>query len=573
MKYTFNHPDSLIHDVEIFAAGKGLNAIISAPEGSNEADLASVKTMLNQKGFNVVADVERDKHLLRLTQVGSAENLLTALADSKHPAVVGNYTAELTEREQKENKSLSDLMKEKQLTMAGLLYLAADMALIASGVYRTKGAPKGSPAANVLNNETVGGILWAIPSVLLIAAGQQSPEVVNGFAMRDIKKKLNDHGITIPEDAQTMIDSGAAGRSLWDRAVETVYNHAPEINNAMQIWGGWEMSQAGMKQENAGKQAAGLLVMLGMGLGLILPEKDKHAVAANGLGEGTMQGGGSPLDALTKKGGLLDQPPQFYAGLFPRVNNILNLLGGINEKIEWNHEKTWLGQDEAKLNFHKTNAEAKSEYKHLVLGKKHYQGRIDEARMELEASTTRMAKLSGDALKLEKGYNQKHATALETAKNEYNTKNVSAQASSFNMAASLLYIGANQCYSHTSKENTADIELVGGKSTILAAFANIVLSHPQEERPALSEQLSMLLAEDKHINLSLEEASRTLAEKVTALEKSPWLNPTATNNITPINRHTEVPAATSHHASIPEPHVIVQEAQGRMQAAPVKALT
>ena len=565
MQYSFNHPDSLIKHVEIHSAGKALNALVEAPENSTASELAAIKTMLDQKGFNVMADEKDGKHLLRITNIGSAEHLLTSLADTKIPAVVGNYTAELTDQDHKEKKSLGQLVKEKQLTLAGLLYLAADSCLIASGVYRAKGRADG----NVFNSETVGGILWAIPSVLLIAAGQQDPDVVNGFAMRDIKKKLDDNGITIPPDALRTLESAAADRSQWDRAVQLVYEHAPEINNAMQVWGGIEMSNSGKdpEQRNFGKQVAGMLVAFGMGLGLILPEKEKHKTHANALGSGELAGsvaaGGKDtedhtvISPLEKKAGLLDQPPQFYAGLFPRFNNVLNFVGAANTMREWHEGKTWLGLTEAKLNPYKKGEK--------VLSKIEYAAERDKLEQIFNASTDRLnSGIQGEALELEKLRNESYKAEYDKAAGKFTNQRINSEASVFNMAAALLYVGANQCYSHTSKENTADIEKVDGVSTIVAAFANIIASHPKEEQPALTQQLSMLLAEDKHINLLLEEASAKLSEKVEALNKSPWLN--AANNIVPFARKTTPAEETTSSPDI-RITTAAHQTQGKMVPA------
>ncbi len=577
MKYSFHHPDSLLKDVEIYTAGKGLNAVIQAPPEASAEQLGAIKTLLDQKGFNVLADEQDGKQVLRLRDIGSAEGLLTALANTKNPAVVGNYTAELTDRDHKEKKSLGQLVKEKQLTVAGLLYLAADTCLIASGVYRSRGRADG----NVFNSETVGGILWAIPSVLLIAAGQQNPDVVNGFAMRDMKKKLGDHGIDIPADALRTLESAAAERTQWDRAVQLVYEHAPEINNAMQVWGGIEMSNSGKEQGNLGKQVAGLLVAFGMGLGLILPEKEKHRTHASALGNGELAGGPAATDAqgkenpaiispLEKKGGLLDQPPQFYAGLFPRFNNVLNFIGAANTMREWHQGKTWLGQDEAKINPYKIGKnEDGSPIK--VLSKDHYERERNKFEKIFHDSNDQLTNgnLSGDTLALEKLRNEGYKADYNKAAGDYNTQRINSSASVFNMAASLLYVGANQCYSHTSKENTADIEKVDGVSTIVAAFANIIASHPRAEQAELTSQLSMLLAENKHVNLSLDEASATLTKKAEALNASPWLSQPA-NNAVAFTRKKE-PAETDR--STPDIRITTaHQADGRMLSEPQLAL-
>jgi uncharacterized lipoprotein len=64
MKYSFNHPASLIKDVEIFSAGKNLEALLYAPEKDETDRLPKIKRRMEENGFQVLADTENGRDVL-----------------------------------------------------------------------------------------------------------------------------------------------------------------------------------------------------------------------------------------------------------------------------------------------------------------------------------------------------------------------------------------------------------------------------------------------------------------------------------------------------------------------------
>jgi hypothetical protein len=530
MKYTFADVGSDIKNVEIYTAGKELHAKVLFPEGLDTAKAEKIKTSLAQRGFSLVADFEDGQHLLQVRGFGSAENLLSNMAADG--AVKGDYAVKITDREKEQKKE-----GPSALVKAGAFYLGADIVLGAGEYMRARETGK--------MDGVIGAVAWAIPSVLLMVAGQQSPDVVNGFVTRDIQKQLNDLRIAVPEDVQKALAAAAADDSMWPRLVQTVYEHAPKINNALQVYGGIKMSTAGGQQLNFGKQLAGMFVALGMGLGLVLDEPHKTNVPASDLGHGELINPLHRVQPSSKKtasdekekeffisperkaeGFFADVTPLWFSGNLAKLNNYLNIAGAVNELSVWSRGKTWLGQEEDVLNpYTRGEAVHSLEARSNALGTLETQFEASKTQLEFVKAqqTLNDPAFSASALELAQRRHDAHEKDFGEASKKFREDDISAKAAWCNLVASGLYLAANGYYAHSSKENTADIEKVGGVSTMLALIANTIAVHPLEDQAALKEQLSMMLAENKHIGMGLKEVSAKLGEKVEALNHSPWL--------------------------------------------------
>lgn len=384
MKYTFEHPASLLKEVEIYSIGKDLEARLYAPEGDDAARLPEIRKRMEENGYRVLADVDdiSGKQMLRLGGFDDADSLMHTLADDG--AVFGDYSVATTEREAKENKSFGDLLKDKALTTSGWLYLAADVQLIASGVVRDDMA------------EAAGGVLWAIPSFLLIAGGNQDEKTVEGFMKRDFMEALEDNNIRIPTQASKVLEDGKAERNPWSWLVETTYDLAAPINNVFQIAGGSMMLKAGLNQNSRAKQIAGAAVVTGMSTGLFMPEheeKKKRSSAALGVGKvddskpyAEPGGGVEPGQFQTQlndakqrdevlapeaekgiMGKLANIPPLAYSGSFAMINNIANGIAAIHSLREYHQGKTWFGGDERKFNTGLTPMKGEESEKYSLL--------------------------------------------------------------------------------------------------------------------------------------------------------------------------------------------------------------
>ncbi len=368
MRYNFSDSESLVKDVEIYKEGKkGLRAVLTAPEGGDVEKLAGLKEKMERNGFSVIADVDDGTDVLRIKGLKSAETFLAALAEDG--GVQGNYSVEITEREMKEKKSFGDMIKDNALTLSGVGYLMADSCLISASIMR------GALEEGGDREELANGIAWWIPSFFLIAAGNQDPDIVNGFFKRDIKESFDEMGVKVPTEVVRNLEDGAAGRNMWDRVVQTVYDHGPIMNNFMQVFGATKMFSAGQNQGNSGKMAAGAVMGTGMFLGAILPEHEEHSANHKNLGncelknpEKVAASNLSISDTTTstelneslevskvvapdkqKNGPFSNINPLMISGAGALFNNFANIAGAVDEIMEWKLDKTWLLQKEAKI--------------------------------------------------------------------------------------------------------------------------------------------------------------------------------------------------------------------------------
>lgn len=592
MRYTFANKASLLNDVEVYAEKDGnLKAVLTAPDGADVNKLAKLKTSMERNGFNVIVDTQKDgKDLLRISKVKSADTFLAALAEDG--GVFGNYGVEITDREIKEKKSFGDLVKDNALTMAGWSYLIADSLLIGAAVKRGALEPDGD------KSELANGILFWIPSFFLIFAGQQDPNIVNGFVKRDFKEDLEKHNIAAPTEILQNLEAGAAGRSLWDKAVELVYKDGPFLNNLFQVSGAVKMFEAGKNQNNLGKMLAGLIMGSGMGLGAILPEKQETNVTHPSLGKSELsnperlvesnlqfspgQSQGQLNESLeisnvvapdkVKKGPGGGINPLFISGAGAFANNVMNIVGAYDEIRQWKHNETWLRQDKLKLNFlakdkpfledkdglrlqseqnYKTKLDSfKDIYNKDELRFSNEQNRIRQNEptlykdFETRANSTNPMDVIGlDAYQQERYADYRDAKlTLDKSKKEYDDfqkvyddKQKSVEASGLNLAAQGFYLLANRLYMMSSKENTADLDDIGAVNEIMAMSANIIASHPKEDQAVLTERLATMLNNSRYIDYSIDDISNVLAAKVDALDNNAWLgNPQ--NNIVGFDR-------------------------------------
>ncbi len=542
MKYTFSHPASLIKDVEIYAAGKQLQAVLYAPENGNPKQLATLKRKMEENGFDVLADTESGEDVLRLRGFKTADKLLTSLADDG--GVFGNYGVQITEREVKEKKGVGDLIKDNSLTLSGVFYVLADSLVIFSGAMR-KDIP-----------EIFNGVLWWIPSFFLMAAGNQNPDVVQGFLQRDILEELDKSNIKVPTEALQVLQNGAVGRGNWDKIVELVYEHGPILNNVMQMLGGSQMAAAGLNQKNAGKVAAGTLVFLGMGAGALLPEPEQNTYASVGLGAGELKNPdmlrqttlnytpGQSRAKLTeaqqrsevlapeaKKGIESHINPLAYSGGLAAANNFLNIYGAGKELLKFFKGTTWgvfLGKGRTTYKDAdgierplQSNKWFKQEINNLEAKQQSFRDRIGTMRQ----SGTNSGDVYEELLGIEKLYGDK----LKSLETEYKKAERSANASFLNLGASGLYLIANGLYAISSKENKADLDQIGGVNTVITVCANIIASHPKEEQAPLKERLAMMLSQNKYVDFSVQDVAAVLDEKVQALSGSAWMGNAGNN--------------------------------------------
>jgi hypothetical protein len=590
MRYTFSSSESLLKDVEIYKEGKGLRAILTAPDGGDVEALAELKRDMQARGFSVIADVQDGKDVLRIKGLKSAETFLSTLAEDG--GVTGDYGVEITDREIKEKKSFGDMIKDNALTLSGVLYLMADSCIITSSVVRGALEPDGD------KEELMNGILWWIPSFFLIAAGNQDVDAVNGFLKRDMKDAFDEMGVKVPASVMRNLEAGAAEHGMWDKFVETVYAHGPIMNNVMQVMGAQKMFSAGQNQSNFGKMSAGLVMGSGMALGAVLPEHKEYTANSNRLGEARLMNGDmlaqsnlSIKDTTTadelneslevskviapdkQQGGLLSKiNPLTISGAGAIYNNVANIIGAWDEIREWTANKTWLGKDKplneniakpfldenrqlhSKVNYdfkagqlNEAFDQADIRFKQAILNVS------DDARRKFNSLQDTSYKEAADQLspqarldiaselkatspELLDAHNNLNAAKAEKAAfdKQYEDRSRSVKASPWNLVAQGLYLLANRCYMMSSKENSADLDQVGGINDLMAISANIVASYPKDKQAEMTERLAVMVTESKYVDYTIADVASVIGAKVEALNNSVWLG-NAKTAITELN--------------------------------------
>ncbi len=618
MKYLFSAEDSLVKEINIVSKGKELHATLHAPEGGDPASLSHLKCKMEENGFSVFADVQDDNHVLNIRGFNNADKFMGAVANDG--GVSGPFTVEITPDEMHDKKNLGDMLHDNALTVAGWLYLAADSCIIGSAAWRLS-ADNAMMDSSILQSaagavepskdfsELGQGIMWWIPSFFLILAGHQDPKVAEGFLKRDMLEEIDRQNLHVPTEVMEILREDASDGSLVEKLMQAVYDHGPAMNNVMQMIGGALMLKAGHGQENFGKMLAGALVLFGMGAGLFLPEHEEAKVYSKNLGEATLsnpeqlqnsnlpisKGSKDTLDeaeslsqTLTPKedkgflGNLLRKiDPLAYSGTTATGNNILNGFGVWDEKSQWYKGEQWHGGDKAVLNplsrgkgvlSRETLSNEIGELKNDVLTQQDVLSTAKNAVRQQQGlpdviDTDVQRQQLENALKLDHEYQYQSAELekIETTYQEkallYGEKNASAEASTANGIAQILYIAANHFYAQSSKENTADLKEIDGVNGMMALMANIVVAQPAHEQNAVIERLATKLSESKYIDSSVQDVSDVLHAKVEILNQSVWLGK-GENNIAAFSRPEDMaPVATVSVTQNNTPDSQILEAQ------------
>ncbi|TAE33268.1 MAG: hypothetical protein EAY65_05040 [Alphaproteobacteria bacterium] len=538
MKYHFAQESSSIKDCEIFKKRGTVQAKIILPD--DEKICEYTKQTLDGLGYRTLRNVEKTpeggvRSVLTLHKTEGAEELIRDMY--RYNLVTGDYSAELTEHEQKENKTFKQWVQDNVLSLSGALYVTADSFLLASGLMRND------------MPEVMNGILWLLPNASLVLAGNQDPNSVLGFMKRDFLEDLERNNIAVPSDARAVLEHGMADHGLKNRLTELIYNVGPSVNNTFELVGGSQMIMAGLKQGNMGKTGAGVLVVTGMGLSLVLDEKKKAEQGADNIGVGRVanpsalndnavgiQADGGIITPKEEKGWFSDITPQWWPGQLGKLNNILNITGALNEIVSFNlaakpgekgfakigfaHEKDsseigigWRGQ---------TTQKGSDEAIH---NKNWYHNRIQESEGLLR-SATRMREdyLTNDSTHTvqDKGYQDllMQEKGLSAELGEYRAKCTSAKASFLNLAAGCTFFIANNLYAHSHKENSSDLGAINAVDTMVSVAATIVAAQPEEKREIMTDRLAVILAQGKYMRTSIDVVSDLIADKVAGLTAS-----------------------------------------------------
>lgn len=467
MRYSWSHPASTIHEVEFKLIGQQTEALIYAPEGTEQGAFAAIGEALRRAGLPaVIPDVMDGRHVLRVEKA----NKTAVLHTLEYSGMV--MGAPTIESDKKPHESFAQKFKKNTVKSAGYAYLLGDSLTILAGLVRMRGlqgdARKGGMA------ELATGSLWFAPNVLLVAAGKKNPEVETGVLMRKVKAYLDKQGVEIPSEDELTLDHLARKDGPLARIVEFFYEHPTEINNAVEASGGLTMIQGGWEQKlglpdkshpNPFKMAAGVALSAGMGSSVVLKEQDGDK--SNDKDQG-------PIARFFSK-------PLRVAGGGAFINNILNVIGAL----------FWEGPKVKKF----LNEQYQPEHDRLSGLMAAAEDWREKAKMEANL----------DKLKIQRIKASNYGTAAK-----------------FNLATAVTFMLANGMYTMASKDTAVDIKAMGGLDQVYAVTAHVISAQPKEHQQELINRMAGFFSTQADIKDNATDIARNLRNRVQGISQSPW---------------------------------------------------
>ncbi len=467
MRYCWNQPESALKEVEIFTPGSQAEAIIYAPEGLSAEILAEIPAKLRQHGFGVITDEEQGRPVLRVQKFGKQEHLLDVLKQEN--LIAGNPQTQTNERDTKEKKTFSDI----SVKLAGALYTAADLLVIASGVARKDSA------------EVVQGVIWGSTGVVLATCGHKDPDQQMSDLYLKLNQYLKNEGVTIPSTDQLNLEHLGGEKGILRKIHGFFCDHPVEFNNTLQAAGGLMMVKAGLNQKNNWKATAGAVVFAGQSGGMLVEEKPKEEVERDKNKDKGIIGG--TIDWFKEK-------PLRITGMVI-VNNFLNLYGALGK------EKPEL---EKRLNAHADGFGNNNPFSlsGILSGTKESRAKLKTIKEQLKDET-----LTGAEIK----------KLGQLAKDLDYQRGMAA-----NTLSSALYMAANLIYGASSKDTGVDLKSFGGLDKIYALMAHSASSLPVEEQLPFIDHIAGFLSSQAEVKQSAEAISQAITAKMTSIYHNPF---------------------------------------------------
>lgn len=519
MKYIFEHPESMIKEVQMHKPNGALEVLLYQPDQADEKVISAFKTCMEQKGYDVMAGEDEHRPVLRISGFSSAQQALAIIADGG--GVKGDVRVEGNDKDISPEVDKRRQFQRLALLGAGLTYAAGNTCTMLSGWNR--GMENGGL------EEIIQGGVWNIAAAGLIASATQTANTNMSYLYRDFEDFLHDSHLRIPSDVQHRLQEHAADHSLGSKALELALVHGTELNNITKIAGAAMMLKAGLSGEgNPYKVAGALTLATGMTLGITLPQPDHNTYESSQLGsvvgqsvdtEANGHAAGRDIPNPTEQKGFIgsvidkmNSNPLFYSGALALVKSAINTVGV--EKIDKERKAAYLDPENGKYYKKKVEYENRLE----ALAQEGFTDSIQQQYTEI-----------GEGLK-----------ELERKKSYYDS---GERAGAYISLAEKFYFVANSLYMCSSKKNGADLVQSGGINSIMEMAANVIMQYEPEVREGVTQRIATFLGNHHYVHFGIDDVVTMINAKVDALDKSAWLGK-AENNIVPFERAKVVDAVS-----------------------------
>lgn len=493
---------SPVEKMEVLPFGKEREAILYAGATADSARLSDIREMFTSQGLTAVPDERDGKPVLVVRGFGKAKEELPAAALEQNGFVDKAARQTAKSEIKKEKTSPVAAIRKSSFKLSGWVYMIGDAALAVSGMKRGD------------TNETMSGLAYGATSVVAAFYGERKPEKVFDDLHSKMLGEFARDGVELPKGEQlTAKELGKPG-GLTNRIENFLYNYPTQILTAGNAIAGFNLFRAGTNQGSVNKQIAGALVMTGMLIGLLVPEKAKEEKPQSldevsaGLGENAQAGDVWKKPELGEKKGPLksltdwvQEKPLRVGGYMAMGNNFFMLKGAMQER--------------------KANPMQRDYLESLKAG--------THSPEQLEALRKGMSKSEAQEFaKLDPGVAEDRRTIdakidkLQKADGMW-TMNVVA-AASYLVANGLLSISSTKG-GHGGGKGADGKEQKDPNSELYAAAAAIIANQPQEVQDNAINKMSTFLASQREIDMKPEELAAKIREKVATVKDSPWLNP------------------------------------------------
>jgi hypothetical protein len=458
MRYVWNDAKSPIKDIEIYAPHKMPEALIYAPKNMPQEKLWKITDALKHHGLSAEPDTVGEEGVLRVKHFKASSNLIKILQTENF--VEGPLLTHKTMFDAKEKSELRPQQK------TGLLYMAGDTALMATGAMRN-GWLNGKSLWQAISSgpgkkDIASGMKWFAAGLLLFFFGAKNPDKQTQYAYADLLTTLDKNNVPISaDDRATLRILGQHSSGILSHAERIVRDKPLVINSALQAMGGFDAATAGIQQKrpvtgkpNYIKSASGMSTFLGHSTSLLTKEKTDEEKKDNAEREK------DPNRTLLERFNDWRRERKYrIAGSASVVSSLLRLIGGYQE-VKVNGE--FLASP---------NAASHADYT-----------TISRAR---------------HAAKIEWGVNSVKAVA-------------------------------NWYYALAGQSVNTDVKKLGILDEICNTVAHLAASRAKgEERNIFVANIATILAEQGNLENSVQEITEAVDKKIAAMAKNPWEKPPA----------------------------------------------
>jgi hypothetical protein len=474
---------------------------------------------------------------LRIQGFESKEKLISLL--EREGAVAGPMNIQQTPRDLAKKRSFKQVVNDNTITAAGWGFIAGDALLALAGIKRGDWAEAGT------------GILWGSTGVALAFFGKKDPEVQRSLIYRKLEDHLQQEGIPIPRNEHELMTALKRPDGIMSSLKDFMYNNAADFHHVVQSVGGMLLFKAGLDQQyydvngnaqkNWWKASSGVFVSAGQLLGM-MPEKEPEqlavlprALSAPAAAEiedvkekaedyPQHDTGKSPAELLpgppdTRSWGkktvdTFMERPLLFSGLFPFINNVLNVIGA----VFWERHKVE-AVDRGFAENATTPEARQAGHKEYVSG---LSRQIADKETQLSGFAPsepeyKEAAASAQSLRAQRNVaeNVKHST-ISVAGKEFHPWQI-------NSATAACYMFANLMYAMSSKNNSVDLKTLGGLDGVYDVAANTIASQPKSFQHAMTERLAAFLSEQPDIKQTADQVAHDLETRVASLANNPWL--------------------------------------------------